>query len=91
MADFVLPAVDYGLLALFGAGQMAIALVLFTTGVRLMPAADAGLITLLECVLAPLWVWLAFAETPEGRTAAGGIVVLGAVAAAAMRDRRRVR
>jgi hypothetical protein len=36
-----------------------------------MPAADAGLITLLECVLAPLWVWLAFAETPEGRTVGG--------------------
>ncbi|MGA9867443.1 MAG: DMT family transporter [Acetobacteraceae bacterium] len=86
MARFVLPLEDYALLALFGIGQMAFALVLFTTGVRLMPAADAGLITLLECVLAPLWVWLAFAETPDARTIAGGAVVLAAVAMSAMRN-----
>ena len=67
---------------------MAFALVLFATGVRLMPAADAGLITLIECVVAPLWVWLAFAEVPETRTLAGGAVVLGAVALSAMRERR---
>ncbi|MGH7211364.1 MAG: DMT family transporter, partial [Acetobacteraceae bacterium] len=85
MARFALPLEDYALLALFGLGQMAFALVLFTTGVRLMPAADAGLITLLECVLAPLWVWLAFAETPDARTIAGGAVVLAAVAVSAMR------
>ncbi|MEO8715616.1 MAG: DMT family transporter [Acetobacteraceae bacterium] len=88
LARFALPAGDYALLALFGVGQMAFALVLFTTGVRLMPAADAGLITLLECVLAPLWVWLAFAETPEASTVAGGAVVLGAVAVSALRERR---
>ncbi len=91
MTHFALPVGDYALLALFGVGQMALALVLFTTGVRLMPAADAGLITLLECVLAPLWVWLAFAETPEARTVAGGMVVLGAVAISATRERRPVR
>ena len=87
MARFALPVGDYALLALFGIGQMAFALVLFTTGVRLMPAADAGLITLLECVLAPLWVWLAFAETPDARTIAGGAVVLAAVAVTATRER----
>jgi drug/metabolite transporter (DMT)-like permease len=88
MTRFMLAAGDYGLLALFGVGQMAFALVLFTTGVRLMPAADAGLITLLECVLAPLWVWFAFAETPESRTITGGAVVLGAVAIMAVRNRQ---
>ncbi len=87
-ASFALPAGDYGLFALFGVGQMGLALVLFTTGVRLMPAADAGLILLLECVVAPLWVWLVFAETPEPRTIIGGAVVLGAVAVSAVRERR---
>jgi drug/metabolite transporter (DMT)-like permease len=91
MTRFALAADDYGLLALFGVGQMAFALVLFTTGVRLLPAADAGLITLLECVLAPLWVWFAFAERPEPRTIAGGVVVLGAVAVMAVRNRRPLR
>ena len=88
MTRFVLPVGDYGLLALFGVVQMAFAIVLFATGVRLMPAADAGLITLIECVVAPLWVWLAFAEMPETRTLAGGVVVLGAVALSALRERR---
>jgi drug/metabolite transporter (DMT)-like permease len=87
MTRFALPVGDFALLVLFGTGQMALALVLFTTGVRLMPAADAGLITLLECVLAPLWVWLAFAETPDARTLTGGAVVLAAVAVAAMGGR----
>jgi drug/metabolite transporter (DMT)-like permease len=91
MTHFALPAGDYTLLALFGVGQMAFALVLFTTGVRLIPAADAGVITLLECVLGPLWVWLAFAETPDARTIAGGAVVLAAVAASGMRGRQRSR
>jgi len=91
MTRFALPVREYALLLLFGVGQMAFALVLFTTGVRLMPAADAALITLLECVLAPLWVWLAFAETPEARTIAGGAVVLGAVAVSAIRERRPAR
>ncbi len=91
MTRFALPTGDYTLLALFGFGQMAFALVLFTTGVRLMPAADAGLITLLECVLAPLWVWLAFAEAPEARTIAGGAVVLVAVVVSGMRGRQPAR
>ena len=47
-----------------------------------------GIISLLECVLAPLWVWLAFAETPDERTFAGGAVVLGAVALSVTRMRR---
>ena len=87
MARFVLPTGDYGLLAIFGVGQMAFALVLFATGVRLIPAVDAGLITLLECVLAPLWVWFAFGETPRDRSIIGGAVVLGAVAITALRRR----
>ncbi len=88
MTRWALPPGDYALLALFGIGQMAFALVLFTTGVRLMPAADAGVITLLECVLAPLWVWRAFAEAPEARTIAGGAVVLAAVVVAGLRGRQ---
>jgi hypothetical protein len=42
-------------------------LLLFTAGVRLIPAVDAGLITVLEVILAPVWVWLAFGEDPGTR------------------------
>ena len=74
---------DLGLLALFGLGQMALALLLFTSGVRLIPAADAGLISIVECVLAPLWVWLAFGEAPDAQGLAGGAIVLAAAGSVA--------
>ena len=78
-ADFAPALRDVGVLALFGVAQMGLALMLFTTGVRLIPAADAGLVTLLEVILAPLWVWLAFGEDPGPRALLGGIIVLSAV------------
>lgn len=70
---------DLALLALFGVGQMGLGLVMFTAGVRLIPAADAGLITVLEVILAPLWVWFAFGENPGTRAILGGAIVLGSV------------
>ena len=60
------------MLAALGVGQMALGLILFTAGARLIPAAQAGLITLLEVVLGPLWVWLLYREHPDGLTLAGG-------------------
>ena len=44
---------------LLGGGQIGLGLALLTIGARLIPAAQVGLITLLEVVLGPLWVWLA--------------------------------
>ena len=88
LAKFAVSPRDMALLALFGCGQMGVALILFTEGVRLIPAADAGLISVLESVLAPLWVWLVFAEDPGRTTLVGGAVVVVAVIAAARTDRR---
>jgi len=70
---------DLALLALFGIGQMGLGLIMFTAGVRLIPAADAGLITVLEVIAAPIWVWLAFGENPGLRAIIGGSIVLAAV------------
>ena len=41
--------------------------------------AEVALITLLEIVLGPLWVWLSRGEQPGAATLAGGAIVLGAV------------
>jgi drug/metabolite transporter (DMT)-like permease len=49
------------------------------TGGRRIPAGEAGLIGLLDVVLGPLWVWLAFGETPSRAAFIGGGLVLGAV------------
>jgi drug/metabolite transporter (DMT)-like permease len=70
---------DLGLLAAFGAGQMCLGLALFAAGARYIPAGEAGLITVLEVVLGPLWVWLAYRERPDGATLVGGSIVLCAV------------
>ena len=38
-----------------------------------------GLITLLEVVLGPLWVWLALDERPSTLTLVGGAIVIVAI------------
>jgi drug/metabolite transporter (DMT)-like permease len=66
-------------LGLFGAGQIGLGLILLTIGARLIPAAQVGLISLLEVVLGPLWVWLAVGERPGVATVFGGAIVVAAV------------
>ncbi len=66
-------------LALFGVGQIGLGLILLTIGARLIPAAQVALISLLEVVLGPLWVWLAVGERPSAATLTGGAIVVGAV------------
>jgi drug/metabolite transporter (DMT)-like permease len=71
---------DVVLLALLGAGQIGLGLALMTVGARLIPAAQTALIGLLEVVLGPLWVWIAYTEQPNTATLIGGaIVVVGIV------------
>jgi drug/metabolite transporter (DMT)-like permease len=70
---------DIVLLVLLGAGQIGLGLALLTTGARLIPAAQTALISLLELVLAPIWVWLAYSEQPDNPTLIGGGIVLVAV------------
>jgi drug/metabolite transporter (DMT)-like permease len=82
---------DMVYLVLFGFGQMGIGLVLFTGGVRLVPAAEAGLMSILESVLSPLWVWLALSERPSDDTLIGGAIVLGAIVVHTLVDSRAER
>jgi drug/metabolite transporter (DMT)-like permease len=70
---------DIALLSGLGAFQIAAGLILFTAGARLIPAAQAGLITLIEVVLGPLWVWLIYSERPDTATMVGGSVIVAAV------------
>ena len=70
---------DLMLLVALGVGQIGLGLIFLTIGARLIPAAEVALITLLEVVLGPLWVWLALSERPGTATIVGGLIVLGAV------------
>ena len=58
---------------------MGLGLAFLTVGARLIPAAEVALITLLEVVLGPLWVWIGYSETPGLATLVGGAVVIVAV------------
>jgi drug/metabolite transporter (DMT)-like permease len=92
--SFALTPHDLLLSCLLGAGQIGLGFILITLGARWVPAAQVPLLTLTETVLAPLWVWLAFAETPASLALLGGLVVLAAVlveAIAGIRRERRAR
>ncbi len=49
--------------------------------VRNVPAVTAILVPMIEPVLNPLWVLLLLGEAPSPMAVAGGIVILGTVAA----------
>ncbi len=69
------------LLFLFGACQLGIGFILFTTGARLIPAGQTILLSLLESIMAPLWVWIwpTLHEYPGDRALIGGALVIAAV------------
>jgi drug/metabolite transporter (DMT)-like permease len=70
---------DLAWLAALGIGQIGLGFALLTVGARLIPAAQVGLITLLEVVLGPVWVWLALDERPGTLTLVGGTIVIAAI------------
>lgn len=86
------PAHDLALLGYMGLVQTPLAFVLFFNGTRFLPAAEIALMSLIETVLGPLWVWLAVGETPTMQALAGGTLVLSAIllnSALAMQAGRR--
>ncbi len=70
---------DLPILAMFGIVNSAVGLGLFTLGAKHLPAIETALIGSLDAPLAPLWVWLAFGETPSAATILGGGIVFAAV------------
>jgi drug/metabolite transporter (DMT)-like permease len=80
---------DFVLLALFGLVNSALGLALFTQGARLLSPVETALLGSLDAPLAPLWVWLAFGETPRPGTILGGLVVFLAVVSHIAADARR--
>jgi drug/metabolite transporter (DMT)-like permease len=70
---------DLVLLAVLGVTQIGLGLAFLTMSARLLPAAEVALISLLEVVLGPLWVWLADGERPSTASLLGGVIVIAAV------------
>jgi drug/metabolite transporter (DMT)-like permease len=70
---------DLILLAVLGSITIGVANVLYMRGVARIPAAEAGLIGLLDTVIAPFWVFMIFNERPAEGALIGGAIVLAAV------------
>ena len=65
---------------LLGAGVvLPLALALTTLGPRYLPAPEVAMLTLLETVVGPLWVWYVIGEEPGVRTFIGGSVIVFAL------------
>lgn len=81
MADFDLemPVMDFAISYAWGGILSSMVHVFFVFGSRYVQGAELTLAVLLEFILAPVWVWLAFAERPSVFTLVGGALVLSAV------------
>lgn len=78
--DVPLSGMQWGLIAGLGVLQMGIPYLLLGWGIRTMSAADATLITMLEAVLNPIWVYLLVGEqTPLATCVGGGLILAGLV------------
>jgi len=72
---------DLALLAPMGCIQLGLGCLLMTRATRSLTASEIGLLSLIETVLAPIWVWIGVGERPTALALAGAAVVLGALAA----------
>ena len=79
-APLAVSASDFGYLLLMGLYVVPIGTALMFVGPRYIPAAEVGLLMLLESILGPIWVWMAFAEQPGIYTLMGGAIVLSTLA-----------
>lgn len=79
-----------GWAALLGLGvvQQAAAYLCYARAIRHASALDAMLVPVIEPILSPVWVALAFGERPGPWALAGGAIVVGAVSLRALLRRR---
>jgi drug/metabolite transporter (DMT)-like permease len=62
-----------------GAVLMPIAFWCLATGPKYLSAPEVGMFYLLETILAPIWIWLIFSETPPTMTLIGGAILVCAI------------
>lgn len=80
LAGLIMPPPETLLvLAGFGLLHSLFGFTLFLLGSSRIPAIETALIGALESPIAPIWVWLVFAETPTPATLFGGGIVIAAV------------
>lgn len=79
------PVNSYVALAMFGFFQMSLAYILFARGLRTTGAAEASLLSLIEPLLLPVWVFIAWRHHPQYQAPpvwtwiGGGLILIGLV------------
>jgi len=85
-----LRAAQWAVLAVFGIVQVAVPYLLFAIAMRRVPAHEAALLTLIEAVLNPIWVWLLVGERASTATwIGGGLILLGLLVQQQLRHSQR--
>jgi drug/metabolite transporter (DMT)-like permease len=84
-------AIGWGALLALGLVQQTAASICYAVAVRHASALEIMLIPVIEPILSPIWVGLAFGEWPSASALVGGTLVLGAVSARAWLGTSRVR
>ncbi|PRD45953.1 EamA/RhaT family transporter [Phyllobacterium phragmitis] len=59
-----------------GAIMMPIAFLCLATGPKYISGPEVGMFYLLETILAPIWVWIIFYETPSRQSLVGGLILI---------------
>ncbi len=62
---------------ILGVFQLGVAYILYSTGIKYIPALDAVLVSTIEPILNPLWVYLIVGEQIGDWAVIGGVLVLG--------------
>ena len=79
VTDFALTSRDLIISLYLGVFQVGAGFTLVVLGARYVPAAQVGLLALVEPVLAPIWVWMGVGEVPSLATVVGGTIIFLAI------------
>ena len=80
-----------GWMVLNGGLVLPLAFFCLAAAPRYIGGAETAMFYLLETILAPVWVWMIFAETPTHAALLGGAIILAALAAHTVWEMRRAR
>ena len=81
---------DALLILVMGSVQLALPAVLLLRGARDVPAVHMAILTMLDVVMSPLWVWLALGEGLTPLAIGGGLLIITAVVASAAQRAKAV-
>jgi len=70
---------DFWMLGYLGVFQIAIAYAFFASGLKRVFAVEASIISMIEPVLNPVWVFFGYGEVPSFWAIIGGIIIISAI------------